>query len=58
MEINNYNYLIENPDFFDFVNREFEKTGNIATMEELAEFAFGGLQNAIEAYMNSKELKE
>ena len=39
-----------NPDFQEFLNRNFEKTAVNATMEELAEFAFGSWDEAIEAF--------
>jgi len=39
-----------NPDFQEFLNREFDHTATDATMEELAEFAFGSWDSAIEAY--------
>ena len=46
--------IIESPKFFEFLNREFEKTATQATIEELAGFAFGNLEEAIKAY---KEIK-
>lgn len=39
-----------NPDFLEFLNREFDNTTAHATMEELAEFAFGSWDAAIEAF--------
>lgn len=39
-----------NTDFLEFLNSEFDKTAVNATVEELAEFAFGGLQEAIKAF--------
>jgi len=39
-----------NPEFFEFLDREFEHTVAHATIEELAEFAFGSLEKAIEAF--------
>ncbi len=39
-----------NPDFLEFLNREFDHTAVDATIEELAEFAFGSLDAAIEAF--------
>jgi len=39
-----------NADFLEFLSREFDKTAIHATIEELAEFAFGSLDGAIEAY--------
>ena len=39
-----------NPDFLEFLNREFDKTAVDATIEELAEFAFGSMEKAIESF--------
>ena len=39
-----------NADFLEFLSREFDKTTIHATIEELAEFTFGSLDAAIEAY--------
>jgi len=39
-----------NADFLELLSREFDKTTAHATIEELAEFAFGSLDAAIEAY--------
>jgi len=39
-----------NPDFLEFLGREFDKTAVDATIEELAEFAFGGIEETIEAF--------
>ena len=36
--------------FQEFLNREFDKTAVHATMEELAEFAFGSMEEAIAAF--------
>lgn len=43
-----------NPDFKEFLNREFDHTAVDATMEELAEFAFGSVDTAIEAFEKYK----
>jgi len=40
----------ENPDFLEFLNREFDHTAVDATVEELAEFAFGSVDAAVEAF--------
>lgn len=40
----------DNPEFLEFLNRKFDKTTVDATMEELAEFAFGSMKEAIEAF--------
>ncbi len=42
------------PDFQEFLNREFDHTAVDATMEELAEFAFGSADAAIEAFEERK----
>jgi hypothetical protein len=39
-----------NSEFLEFLNNEFEKTTVSATVEELAEFAFGSLQEAVKAF--------
>lgn len=39
-----------NPDFQEFLNRAFDHTAVDATMDELAEFAFGSWDAAIEAF--------
>jgi len=46
---------IENPEFLEFLKREFDITAVHATVEELAEFAFGSLYSAIEAYEKHKK---
>lgn len=38
------------PDFQDFLSREFDHTAANATIEELAEFAFGSVEEAIKAF--------
>jgi hypothetical protein len=38
------------PDFQEFLNREFEHTAAHATIEELAEFAFGSVDGAIAVF--------
>ena len=43
-----------NPDFQEFLNREFGRTAVAASMEELAEFAFGGTKEAVEAFEKEK----
>lgn len=47
-----------NPDFLEFLNREFDKTAVDATMEELTEFAFGGFDEAVKAFEEQKEKNE
>ena len=48
---------LENPRFFEFVNEEFRRTLRHATLEELAEFAFGSMNEAIEAYDEQRRHK-
>jgi len=43
-----------NPDFQEFLNREFDRTAVVASMEELAEFAFGSIEEAAEAFEKEK----
>lgn len=40
----------DDPDFQEFLNREFDHTAVDATMDELADFAFGSWDEAIEAF--------
>ena len=47
----------ENPEFLEFLTREFNQTATSATIEELAEFAFGSLNNAIAVYANNLRRK-
>ncbi|MFZ5979662.1 MAG: hypothetical protein ACOYVF_03440 [Candidatus Zixiibacteriota bacterium] len=51
------NYFAESK-FLDFLDREFDKTVLNASMEKLAEFAFGGINEAIEAINNQTDKKE
>ncbi len=45
----------DDTEFLEFLGREFDKTTVNATVEELAEFAFGGIEKAIEAFGEQKE---
>jgi hypothetical protein len=47
--------LIDSTEFLEFVSNEFENTVQHATIEELAEFAFGNIETAIVAYNNIKK---
>lgn len=49
------NYTTE-CEFLDFLNHEFYKTARAATVEELAEFAFGSLKAGIGVFR--KRVKE
>ena len=42
------------PEFLEFLNREVDKTAVDATIEELAEFAFGSFDAAIQAFEEYK----
>jgi len=44
-----------NPDFLEFLNREFDYTAVHATIEELAEFAFGSMGEAVKVFEERKE---
>lgn len=46
--------LIDNEEFREFLNSEFDKVAVGATIEELAEFAFGSVEEAIEAFEKYK----
>ena len=46
------------PEFQEFLNREFNHTAVDATMEELAEFAFGSIDVAIQTYEDKQNLKD
>jgi len=47
----------DNPVFLTFVNEEFDRTAVNATVEELAEFAFGSMAEAIKGFeKHTKEL--
>ena len=46
--------IIDEPEFFEFLNHEFENTAIYATIEELADFAFGSLETAIIAFKEKK----
>jgi hypothetical protein len=45
----------ENPEFLEFLTREFDATASSATVEELAEFAFGSIDDALNAFEESKK---
>ena len=46
--------IIDNEEFREFLSREFDKVAVGATIEELAEFAFGSVEEAIEAFEKYK----
>ena len=45
---------VKNPDFQELLNREFDRATIAATMEELAEFAFGSIEDAIDIFEKQK----
>jgi len=49
---------VENSDFLKFLGREFDGTAVDATVEELAEFAFGGVDEALEAFEEYKKVND
>lgn len=46
---------VENAEFLEFLSREFDRTAEHATVEELAEFAFGSVEAAIEGFEESRK---
>ncbi len=42
-------------DFLEFLNEEFNKTAVNATVEELAMFAFGNVDETVKAFMKYKK---
>ena len=46
---------VNKPEFREFLNREFDRTAGHATIEELAEFAFGGMEEAVKAFEEKQE---
>jgi hypothetical protein len=44
----------DDPEFQEFLSREFDKTAVGATMEELTEFAFGSFDSAVKAFEEYK----
>jgi len=49
---------VNDPEFQEFLNREFNKVAVGTTVEELAEFAFGGFDEAVKAFEEQKEKNE
>ena len=43
-----------NPEFQEFLYREFDKTVVYATMDELGEFAFGSFDEAVKSFEKHK----
>ena len=44
--------IIESTEFLEFIDREFRNTSKNATVEELAEFPFGSVEEAFRAFNN------
>ena len=44
----------DDTEFLEFLNRGFDHTAVHATIEELAEFTFGGIEEAIRAFEEQK----
>ena len=57
MDEMNRNELIDSDDFKDYVNNEFDKTVSHSTIEELAEYAFGSIDEALDEYICDKAIK-
>jgi hypothetical protein len=53
--LNDHNKYDENPEFMEFLAREFDQTATNATIEELAEFAFGSIDDAVKSFEESKK---
>jgi hypothetical protein len=53
--LNNPMKYDENPEFLEFLTREFDATSNSATIEELAEFAFGSIDDAVKSFEEFKK---
>jgi len=49
---------INDSDFREFLNRESDKTAVDATIQELAEFAFGSVDDAIKAFNKRRKSDE
>jgi len=49
---------VENADFLKFLGREFDRTATHATVEELAEFAFGSADEAIRVFQEYKKAND
>jgi len=50
--------LADNMDFLEFVDREFKQTITHATLEDLANFAFGSMKEAIDAYKKARGIED
>lgn len=51
-----YSEYFDNPAFHEFLDREFDLTAREATVEELAEFAFGSMDAAVEAFRRRQDV--
>ncbi len=52
-----YSEYIDSPAFHEFLDREFDLTAREATVEELAEFAFGSMDAAVEAFRRRQDVE-
>jgi hypothetical protein len=50
MDEERFEKYINNPKFHEFVDREFDLVAAGAPIEDLADFAFGGIEEAVEAF--------
>jgi len=56
MDFEEIQKIMNSEEFFYFVNNEFERTAIHASVEELAQFAFGSPEEAINEFMKEKSL--
>jgi len=49
---------VDNPEFLEFLGREFDKTAVQVWVEELAEFAFGSMDEAVKAFEEHKRAND
>ncbi len=52
-----YSEFIDNPAFHGFLDREFDLAAREASVEELAEFAFGSMEAAVEAFRRRQDVE-
>jgi len=52
--MNNLEQHVNDPEFQEFLSREFDKTAVCASMNELTEFAFGSFDEAVKAFEEHK----
>lgn len=49
---------INNQEFLEFVNQEFDSVASNSTLEELAEFAFGGIEESIKKFESKNQSEQ